>query len=165
MLGPLAHDVQGALEGGAILDFGTAREEGLADPRRRGPGGGSHGGKIHRHVAPAEERLALLTRDALEDDFALPRLAGIAGQEDEPGAVMARRGERETRLAAGALEELVRHLQQDSRPVAGVRLAAAGAAVEQVLHHRQRLLDDAVGAATLQVRDESHAAHVSSTPA
>src|SRR6185503_3541592 len=48
----------------------------------------------------------------------------------------------------------------DASAVAGVRLAAARAAVPQVHQHLQRLLDDRMGALALDVNDEADAAGV-----
>ena len=62
--------------------------------------------------------------------------------------------------AGDLAQEPVRHLNQDAGAVAGVRLAAARAAVQQVDEDLQPLLDDAVRAAALDVDDEADAAGV-----
>ena len=54
----------------------------------------------------------------------------------------------------------VRHLHEDAGAVAGRRLAAAGAAVQQVDQDLQSLLDDRVRAAALDVDDEADAAGI-----
>ena len=54
----------------------------------------------------------------------------------------------------------VRHLQEDAGAVAGVLLAAAGAAVLEVQQDLDRLLDDLVRLAALEVDDEADAAGV-----
>ena len=52
----------------------------------------------------------------------------------------------------------MRHLDENARAVAGIGLAAAGAAVVQVQQHLQGLLDDRVGLPALDVDDEPDAA-------
>ena len=57
-------------------------------------------------------------------------------------------------------EELVRDLDQDSRAVAGVVLAAAGAAMVQVDQRGQAVADELVRFPPLQVDDEADAAAI-----
>src|SRR5262249_46959002 len=66
----------------------------------------------------------------------------------------------------GALapEERVGNLDQDAGAVAGERIAAAGAAMGEVLQHGERLLDDVVGALALDVHHEADAAGVAFGP-
>ena len=69
----------------------------------------------------------------------------IARQEHQPGAVAAlgRQGDPEP---IGLLpQEPVGHLHQDARAVAGIHLASARAAMQQVDEQLQGLADDAVG--------------------
>ncbi len=70
------------------------------------------------------------------------------------------RGQRDARLAAHLLVERVGHLQQHAGAVAGVDLAAAGAAVVEVLQDLDGLLEDPVGLVPLDVDDEADAAGV-----
>ena len=58
------------------------------------------------------------------------------------------------------LEEGVRHLDQHAGAVAGVDLAAAGAAMIEVHEHLDALLEDAMRLAALDVDDEADAAGV-----
>jgi hypothetical protein len=62
--------------------------------------------------------------------------------------------------SGSAIPSFVRHLDQDARAVARVLLAAARAAVFEVDENLERLLDDLVRAAALEVNDEAHAAGV-----
>ena len=62
--------------------------------------------------------------------------------------------------AVDLAQEPIRHLDQDAGAVAGVGLAAAGAAVLQVDQDLQAALDDAVRRAALDVDDEADAAGV-----
>ena len=57
-------------------------------------------------------------------------------------------------------EKLVRNLHQDAGAVAGIGLAAAGAAVIEVDENGERLLDDGVGFAALHVHDKADAARI-----
>ena len=58
------------------------------------------------------------------------------------------------------LEERVRHLHQHAGAVAGVGLAAAGAAMVEIAQDLDGLLQDLVGLAALHVDDEADAAGV-----
>ena len=64
------------------------------------------------------------------------------------------------RTAAHASQEPVRHLHQDAGAVAGVLLAAAGAAVLEVQQDLEPVLDDARGLAPLEIDHEADAAGV-----
>jgi hypothetical protein len=48
-----------------------------------------------------------------------------------------------------------RYLQKNSRPVAGIRFAPAGATVFQILENLDRLLENPPGLATLDVDDKA----------
>ena len=54
----------------------------------------------------------------------------------------------------------MRNLHQDTRSVTGVFLAAAGAAMIEVLQNRQRLLNDLMGFFTFDMDHEADAAGV-----
>jgi len=58
------------------------------------------------------------------------------------------------------VQELVRHLQEDSGAITRIGFTAAGAAMIQIDEYGQCLLDDLVGLCALHVDDESHAAGV-----
>jgi hypothetical protein len=108
----------------------------------------------------AEEAVPFLGGRPLDDLLAAAAGDGFGGQEHEGGAVTAGPGQRDPGLAAGVGQEAVRHLHQDAGAVAGVLLAAAGAAVLQVQQHLDRLLHDAVGLAAVGVHDEADPARV-----
>src|ERR1019366_8358933 len=84
----------------------------------------------------------------------------VARQEDEPAPVLAGLRQNDARLLADVLQELVGHLHQHARPVAGVRLGARGPAVVEVLQYLYRLLQDLVRLAPLHVHDEADSAPV-----
>src|SRR6185369_3722804 len=58
------------------------------------------------------------------------------------------------------LEESVRNLREDSRPVASLRIASASTAVRQIHQDLQPLLDDRVGLRALNVRHKTNDAGV-----
>ena len=132
-----------------LLDDRLRRERGLSDP---GVGG--------RHQPPAEQLLAFLVDDAFDQLPQLSAVGVVTRQEDEPGAVLTGGGQRDPERDRDLPEKPVRRLNQDAGAVAGVRLAAAGAAVQQVDQDLQSLLDDAVRAAALDIDDEPHTAGV-----
>ena len=61
-------------------------------------------------------------------------------------------------------KETVRHLHQNAGAVAGVHLATAGAAMQQVDEQLQRLADDAVALLALDVDDKADAAGIVLVP-
>src|SRR5581483_4580902 len=113
-----------------------------------------------RHLAPAEEALALLVDHLLEGRDAEVLLEDVLRQEDEAGAVEALLRQVDAQASALAREELVRELHQDAGAVAGPRIAAAGSAVGQVLEDLQALHDDVVRALALHVGEDADAARV-----
>src|SRR4029078_4741322 len=70
------------------------------------------------------------------------------------------RRERESRRRRGLAQEPVGHLNEHARAVAGVRLAAAGAAVQEVEQDLQPLLDDAAVLPALDVDDDADPARI-----
>ena len=85
---------------------------------------------------------------------------GVMGKENQAGAVAALRRQLEPEHGRLLAEERGRASDEDARAIAGVRLAAARAAVLQVDQDLQRLLHDRVRAAPLDVRDEADAARI-----
>ena len=144
VLDPLADHVQLPLEphvgdrcgwSASPRPMNTCRNDRLDGDRAR-----AEAAVVGRHVAPAEHPLPLFGDDLLEQRLDLARAAPASrGRNTNPapywragGSAMPRRG----RLLP---EELVRHLDEDAGAVAGVRLAAAGAAVQQVDQDLERL--------------------------
>ncbi len=112
-----------------------------------------------RHRAPAEQGLPFRLDDVLEYLDQAPAPGRIAGQEHQSARILSGAGEREQPvLLRDVLEEGMRHLDEHARAVAGIGLAAAGAAVIEVAQHLDGLLEDAVRFAALDVDDEAHAA-------
>jgi len=73
-------------------------------------------------------------------------------------AVLAWFGQLDPRLFGHQFQKIVRRLNQNACPIARVRLAAASAAVIQIQQYFQRLLDDRVRLASLDIDDKSDAA-------
>jgi hypothetical protein len=84
----------------------------------------------------------------------------VARQEHHADAVVARRGQLDARLLRLRAQEVVGNLHQHAGAVAGERIAAAGAAMGEVAHHLEALLDDAVRLGALHVDHEADAAGV-----
>ena len=165
VLDALADDVQLALEarqrvGIGRIERGPAADEHLFEPRLGGHGRRAQQPIVGRHVPPAEQVLAFLADDPFEHaaDLFAGRLR--MREEDEAGAVAARRRQRDAERRGHLAQEAVRHLHEDAGAVAGCRLAAARAAVQQVDQDAQPLLDDRVRPAALDVDDEADAAGV-----
>ena len=88
----------------------------------------------------------------------MPRArAAIGGKEHRAGAVAAGGGKVEAGRGRRLAQEAIRHLDQDAGAVAGVRFAAARAAVLQVDQHLETARDDGVRAAAGDVYDEPDA--------
>ena len=159
-VGALADDVERTFEGHVVGQRRVAADEHLAHERLAGLGGLAEGGIVRRHRAPAEEGLPLGLHDALEALLDLAADGRVAREENDAGAILAGRGQREARLLADLGKELVRDLQEHAGAVAGVGFAAGGAAVVEVGQDLQRLLQDRVGLAPLQVRHKADAAGI-----
>ena len=69
-------------------------------------------------------------------------------------------GSEKPSVAAFALEERVRNLDQNSRAIAGLRIATASAAMRQVDQNLDALQDDVVRLPPLDVGDKADAASV-----
>ena len=158
-VGALPDDVELALEFRFIAHARAAPDEYLADERLAGARGLPERAVVHRHRAPAEDDLPFGLDDVLEDLDQPPPPRRIAREEDEPARILAGPREREQAVLPGDVLEIgVRHLDEDARAVAGIRLAAARAPMIEIAQHLNGLLQDTMGLAALDVDDEAHAA-------
>src|SRR5262249_52460634 len=152
------------IQAGAVrplsLSTGFAPDENLADDRLDGFGRGAEQGVLRWYGPPAEHRVPLFTYNLLEQLLALPPVVRIRRQEHHADAVFAVGRQLDFELIAFLGEEPVWSLQQDAGPIAGVLLAAAGAAMLQVEEDLYRLLSQVVGLAAFQIDDEAHTAGV-----
>jgi hypothetical protein len=100
----------------------------------------------------------------LEDALAMKAVFHIRGQEHRSHPISAGLGQRKVQLFALLGEEPMRHLDQDSSPIAGVALAAARSAVLQVQQYLDALLDNVMGLPAQHVYDETQAAGIVFVP-
>ena len=156
----LAQDVEPALELVLGLDAGAAPDEHLHVERLGRLHRLAERGIVVRHLAPAEQRQAFLRH-----------LLGVDVQNDLPPFRIVRHEHIADRVVAGlrqmdveffglAHEELVRHLHQDAGAVARARVGADRAAMFEIAEDRDRVLDDLVRLAALDVGDEADAAGI-----
>jgi len=96
----------------------------------------------------------------LQQLFASPAFRCVRGKEDHAHAVLGDARQSDSRLARDGLKELVGHLQQDPGAVAGIGFTTTGSAVIKIEQDPQRLLDNGVGLATLDVDHETDSAGV-----
>ena len=151
-LGLLSQAERPPVECQSPLAAGPADEQ-LRQVRQHRPGALAAAVPVMRNVPPAEHGQVLPRGDALDGRHRLRPGAAIASasasvavwrQEDHPGRVGARPGQRE---AAGGAEEGVRDLGEDARAVPGAGIAALRAPVLQVAQHGQRAGHDVMTAA------------------
>ena len=156
VFGAFAHHI------GAPLEFHPLRatDEQLAEGRHGVTGERTERRIVGGHIAPTEHLQTLGLGDLADR---LTRDRGVLGrlrQERDAGGVTARLGELEAFVLANGPEILVGHLQQDARPVAGVRLSALGTAMFEVQQGRDGLVDDVAAAATVHVGHHRHTARI-----
>ena len=146
VLDPLADDVELPLERasrrpetGSRSHFSACTDEHLLEVRLHRRGRRADQAIVGRQIAPAEQRLPFLLDDLLDQRLDRGARRRIARQEHASRAVLAGGRQRRCRAARLLAEKLVRHLNEDAGAVAGVHLAAARAAMEQVDEQLQRL--------------------------
>ena len=132
VLDHLADHVEAPLEGIAVVHAGTAGNEHLADVRLLRPGRLAQARPVGRHVAPAQQRLAVLGDHLRDDAVNSQPLVLIGGQEAHADAVFPRGRKLHPRVMRQKMQRCVRDLDQHAGAVAGVRVAAQGAAVIEV---------------------------------
>ena len=158
-LGALADHVEFALER-VLVHAGGAPDKDLLDIRLRGAGDPANRVGVDRCVPPAEDPEALLAHDSLQDALRDEPLMSFHRQKHHSHAVLARLRQAEAEARAFARKELVRDLDQDAGTIAGLRVAAASAAVRQVEQDLDALEDDVVRLLAPYARDEANAASV-----
>ena len=160
MFGPLAQAERAPVEVDPLLAR-AAGDEQLAQPGQQRPRSPAAGRGVVRDVPPAEHAQPFLGGDLLHR----PGRRGVVttgGQERDAGRVAAGLRQRE---AAGRPVEAVGNLGQDARAVTGVRVAALGPPVVEVVQDRQGLGHDVVAAPPGQVGHEADTARVVLEPA
>ena len=104
--------------------------------------------------------LPLGLHDLLEALLQLAPADDFARQEDQAAAVFLLAGQRQTGPRASLLQEGVRHLHENARAIAGVFLAAAGAAMVEIHQNLDGVLDDLVGLPALDIDQKADATGV-----
>ena len=117
-------------------------------------------GVVARHVAPAEQHLALVLDCAFDFVFAGEARSRFLRQEHHAHPVLADGGQLHVLRRHFLAQKPVRDLDQDACAVALQRVGADGAAMGEVLEDEQPLLDDGVVPGALDVGDEADAAGV-----
>ena len=155
VLGALADHV------GAALEFhpGCAADEQLSEGRHGVAGQRTQRRLVGGNVAPAEQLQTFGLDDLLHGRARGGGVLGRLRQEGDSGGVAAGLGQIEP-VVADRAQEPVRHLKQDARAVAGVRLGALGAAVLEVEQRGDRLVHDVAAAAAVHVHDHGHPTRV-----
>src|SRR5207302_10182001 len=155
-----ADHIQLALECVLVGNVVAAADEDLPDDRLARLRRASQGGIVGGNVTPAEKLLALVADGLVEQP--VDRLAPVLArrQEHHPHPVAAGVRQRQSELRAFGGEEGVRRLQEDAGTVAGFLLGSRRAPVLQVAEDPERLDDDVVRRAALDVDDESEAAGI-----
>ena len=160
ILDALADDIKLALEGGFIRQRRSPADKDLPENRLGGARRGGGRGVVRGHIAPAQRRLSFLAHNRLKYPLAFFSLHFVAWQKHQARAVITRLRQQNIQLAAFAFEKTVRNLQQDTGAITGIDLAAAGAAMLQVLEDGQGLADDGVRLAPMHVDHKTDAAGI-----
>ena len=155
----LARNVEPAVERVPIQS--VAVHEGLEDRGTARPRLGTQHLGVHRHLAPSEQRQALVRENAGHQALAGVALARIGRQEEHADAIAPRRRQRAGQVGrCQPTEESIGYLGQDAGTVAGRGVAARGAAMQQVLQDRDPLGNGFMGSPTVEPSDETDAAGV-----
>ena len=135
----LADDVELALERVGIGAIGAARDEKLADDRRVRPDAVAERRGIDRHIAPAQERLALGGDEMRDHLFAGAAGLRIARQEHHADAIGAGLGQLEVEALGLGAEQPVGKLDQDAGAVARQRVGADRPAMREIVQNLDAL--------------------------
>ena len=153
----LADQVEPALELLAVSHALGAADEDLPVHRLHGLHHLRQAGVVHRHRAPAQELQALLADDAHPHALAMGAQALVLRHERVADGVVAGLGQLDLELGALLGQEVVRDLDQDAGAVARDRVGAHRAPVLDVAQDGDRVLDERVGLAALEIGDEADA--------
>src|SRR5580692_7097428 len=132
-VGPLADDVEFALERPDVGQGGVPADKNLADEWLGGLGGCAKRGVIGRHGAPTEHDLSFRLDNLPKEFFQPAPHSGLLREENEAAAILARAGQSDPGFLARLLEKTMWHLQQHAGAVARVWLAAAGSTVIEIV--------------------------------
>ncbi len=155
-----ADEIEFALELVLIADALRATDEQLAMQRLGRLDCRRQLGVVDRHGAPAEEVETFLADQACPDAFAVGAQPLVLRQEDVADGIVAELRYRDLQFRAFLAQERVGDLDQDAGAVAHQRVGADCTAVLEVLENFERIGDDLVARARLQVDDETDAAGI-----
>ena len=158
-LGHAADHVELALERVLVVQAlrrGRGDHE-LLDVGREVVGGDADVVLVDRHVAPADDALALGLDGARQQRLELGAPLVVLGQEADGHAVAARGREV---VADETTQQLIGELEQDPGAVAGVGVGARGPAVLEVLQRDDRALHRLVARLAAEARDHGDATGV-----
>ena len=144
-----------------MLEAGARLDEELADVRARRVGGVADVVLVDRHVAPAEDALALDAHVELEQLLDLTAVQLVARQEADAHAVAPGLGQLEVDARA---EEAVGQLHQQPGAVTRADVGALGSAVLEVVERLERLDHDVVARDVVEPGDHGDAAGVVLVP-
>jgi hypothetical protein len=88
----------------------------------------------------------------------------VSRHEEMPNGILTAGRQLEAELRALSLEEGMRDLDEDARPIAGERVGPDGSAMLEILKNAQGVDDDLVARPRLEVGDEADAAGIVLTP-
>ncbi len=160
LLRDFADDVKFPFKRRVVLDGRISADENLRHERLGGHGGFAERGIVHRHIAPAENSLAFAGNDFGKFLFDRLTLGRIFRQEQLADAVLTGRGKFEIQFCRFRDKKFMRHLDQDARAVARVRLAADRAAMIEIHQNFQRVGNQLVRLRALHVDDKAETAGI-----
>jgi hypothetical protein len=160
MLHDLSHNVKLALQFLGTTGLGAISHEYLANFRTDPPGISAQPVPVHRHISPTQELQTLLADRVFNQLFATLAGVGSRRQEHIPGAVLPRFRKFDALNFADFTEEPVGHLHQNASPIPSFRVTPARPSMAQIYQHLERLGDNLVGLASLDVGDHPYAAAV-----
>ena len=141
-----------------------AAEDRLADHRHRLDHRGAEAGGVHRHVAPADQALALGGDEAFQAGGGEVARLGVLRQEAHRHRVAAGRRQGQALAFGPVAQQAVRHLDQAAGAVAHQRVCPDRAPVVEIDQDLQPLGDDVVRFPALDIGDEADATGVVLVP-
>ena len=160
VFGALTDDVKFALKRHVVGKFGISTDKNLPHERLGVSGGCPKRSIVGGDGAPAEDSLTFLGHDAGKSFFAIRPLRGVAREENHSDAVFAGSGQFHAGFFGDELEEIVRRLNENARPITSVGFAATGATMVEIEKDLESLLDNGVRFAALNIDDETDTARL-----
>ncbi len=160
VLGLLPDREQLALERILILHIRSARDDRLRDDGHRFEHRHAQPGRVHGHVAPADQHLPLDPDEPLEPGDRRLSARLVARQEAHRHRIIARPGQTDARLIRPVAEQGIGNLDKTAGAVAHQRIGADTAAMIEIGENAEALRDDRVGRLVPYMRDKAHPARV-----